>query len=289
MKTNPFEVKIEEKNNTVGRGKLALWISVLTVIIFSSAYLYYSYQNSNQRPPSLEALTEMGFIVGANDLGFKYKEEQINAINSRISPTMLRDNVLDNYFYSKEEISFYDIIMSIKAQDPENFQAQIIHYNTEEKNFVAFPAGIFKNSNNLRELKLRDGNTEFLELQEYKVPAYSVFMVFSNKKFFTFLESNSEEGFYNLKSIRENPNNYNFDIDNREAGWHLAVLTKAMAKEISDNCRNGIDGFWLYNQEEQNPKKAFGNLAVSATEITILENYLMWINKTVDKGACSTQ
>lgn len=310
--TNPFEA-VEPVGQdglpgngvsvqTVGKSKtkmMAMIIAILAVVGSASGYFIYSLSHSGDMPPSLEAVTGTGFIAGANDIGYSYETDEIDAILAKTgeSQKVSRSN---EYFYAESELSFYDVMMNIKpvgisstnsdgndVVDYSKFQAQVIHYNTEDKKFYLFPGGLFKGANDTSELKLSKSGDEFLELKNYKIPAFSPFIIFSNGEFETFLEDDEESDTYQIKTASEAPSAYDYNINNKVAGWHLSVLTKAKAVEASEKCANGVNGVWAYNPEETNPKLMFGTSAISPSNLgSGRGSYLMWINKIVEKGAC---
>ncbi|MDX9971060.1 MAG: hypothetical protein RBS56_04115 [Candidatus Gracilibacteria bacterium] len=298
--TNPFEPVSPEQNmanmpelgqtpSSKKSGKIiAMIVAILAIAGSASGYFIYTLRNSAELPPSLEAVTGTGFIAGARDIGFSYETADANLINSKIGATTQRSKS-DEYFYSERDMSVYDVVMNLKADNFNTFKAQVIHYNTQDNLFYLFPGGVFKGAPGTSELKLKDTGDKYKELKDYTIPAFSPFIVFTNGDFKTF---NTTAGTgttktFQIKSVMEAPSTYDYKINDKEPGWHLSVLTKAKASEAKEACANGIDGVWIYNPSEDDPSKMFGTSAVSPSSISSTPtSYLMWVNKKVARGAC---
>ncbi len=238
-------------------------LGALLVLAGSVAGYFVFSGSAEEMPPALELNTDQGFIATSKYIEFEAADFE----RAKDDTTFVNRDYKKPFFYAEKDMSAKEIIESIAAD--EDLIAQFIHYNTEDKSFYMYPAGYFRGG---------DGTVELSdsEIKKYTVPAYSPFIIFTNKDF----------GTWNIKNVDDAPKStYSPDVDKFGAGWNMVVATKSQLSKMLTDCPNGVTKVYPY---QPSTKSGFGTGPVDISDISKKHNtYVAWILKTNAAGECN--
>lgn len=233
-------------------------IALLVIFAFAGFGLYLTQNINSDRPPSLSFGSSgyQGFL-DKDGVFFKFEESDINRV-AQFTAGQTRAKGIQ-YYYSESNISFEQIIKSIKP-DLDN-QCMVITYMADQGKFHIFPKGPFGNTVELKKTQLSS-----FEL----APAHS-FVIVCKKEYQTI----------NIKHASEKPEDFQSSFDWLAAGWHLnAFSSDQNLHDATLSCGNRVEAIWVQN----------GDNSFSITELNspkLAEGYyLAWVQLKGAPDSC---
>ena len=223
--------------------KLKIVFTVLALAVTASLMFFLKDDLDEPRPPglSMEHQGLKGFI-GADRNFFSFTEADFERIGE--FETADRRPMGIQYYYDEKNISFKDIIESIKP-DLEN-ECIVVTYLSELEKFHTYPKGPFQGTEMVVESLL----------DSFEVPSAQSFLIVCTQETETI----------GIKHSTEKPSDFRNSFDWRVEGWHLTVFSssEALADSVSA-CANRVKSIWVQDAENhfsktelESPKLAHG-------------------------------
>lgn len=218
-------------------------------------------QQGGERPPSLSLSSEsmQGFFDN-DSFFFSFDQNDMARIQDYKDAEQRTKGI--QYFYSESNITFDEIISSIKP-DLAN-QCMVISYIAGPDKFHIYPKGPFANTVLLNKSDLRT----------FELPAAHSFVIVCKKDYETI----------NVKHASEPPANFNKSFDNYTPGWHLtAFSSNQQLQDVTFACYNRLESIW-----PQNGDNSFKNTSLNSPSLEP-GYYLAWLQLSGSAGSCKSK
>lgn len=209
-------------------------LATIVLIIILFVVFFVPIFPPNNQPPSLDLGTQgLKGYIGGNNYFFQFEQSDLERLGAFQKATARNSNI--QYYYSQSDLSFKEIIASIKP-DLDN-QCIVITYRPQDQQFYTYPKGPFQGTKQVQET----------ELASFIVPAADPIIIACAQATATI----------NISHSSEQPPSFHNDLSQRPQGWQLTVFhSTEELKNSLDNCRNRLQSTWVQTGENQFEKSS---------------------------------
>ena len=278
---------IQNSNNSKRKYLLGGAAVVLVAAVISFSYLASVF--SDETPPSLDVGEQglQGLIMSGKFLQFD--DDDFDRADEMDDDSTARQRGVQ-YFYSAEDVdedalqasktdgfepdksmTIEDLAYSIKAK--KDLQCVIIKWDPEEKQFITFPKGNYKNT------IVPDED----ELDEYWANSYEGFSIMCSKTFDTWFVAGADE----MVNDEFEDDFDHFNLNNFVKGWHLyAFPTSESLKNTLAACPERMTK--IYVQTDTND---FEKIDIDDDdEVELVDDWhMVWFKVSGDEDTCTEQ